>query len=312
MLGFLKPSPLGADLGGGSFKAARIKGNKIVLAAYMDIPKEIREEETRLTSALHEFIGSIGARGLQAVVNFPGQLSFVRTVNFPTMPPAELKEAVKWEVKRQLPYPPEEAVYDYVAYESDEGISVTFASAERKAVLRYLVPFKEAGLNVIAVDISPLCLVRALKPPAPGNTIIIDIGAVSTEINIYKGGVMRMTRTVELGGDYIKSRLDGEDMEKALRESSEDELKDALDEFVREVARSTDYYQANFKEKTFSGASLTGGVAINRAVKNYLARALDIPVSVPDPFEGYPMADETMRAIGPRFSVAVGLARRAA
>ncbi|MDP2168162.1 MAG: pilus assembly protein PilM [Thermodesulfovibrionales bacterium] len=314
-MGFFRPVQLGVDLGGSSIKVAEVKGKKVVLAAYADIPKEIRENEAFLIGALREFLSSIGAQGRQGVVQLPAQLAFVRAVNFPPMPHAELKEAVKWEIKRQLPYPLEEAVHDYVAVETAEGIAVTFASAERRAVQRYLFPFREAGLDVTAVDVSPMCLIRSLKPRSPGNAIILDIGGLSTEINIIKGGVLRITRTVELGGDFIKQHFkDGgagaEEAEKILMEGGEDELKVPLDEFLREVTRSMDYYQANFKEKTFSDVILTGGVAINPGVRSYFLRALDMPVSVPDPFEGLVMADETMRRLGPRFSVAVGLAGR--
>ena len=66
------------------------------------------------------------------MVHIPGHLSFIRTINLPPMPKGELKEAVKWEIKRQLPYPQEEAVYDYIAAPAADGIVVTFASAERK------------------------------------------------------------------------------------------------------------------------------------------------------------------------------------
>ncbi len=102
----------------------------------------------------------------------PGHLSFVRTINLPPMPKGELKEAVKWEVKRQLSYPQEEAVYDYIAAPVADGIVVTFASAERKNVQRYIAPFKEAGLKVVAVDVNPLCLIRALGQEHSINIII--------------------------------------------------------------------------------------------------------------------------------------------
>jgi len=315
-MGLFRPAPYGVDLGGGSLKVVRLKGQRVVVAAFIDIPEEIREVETRTINILRDFLKGIGASGKQAVVQLPGGHAFIRTVNFPPMPRGELNEAVAWEVKRQSPYPPEDTIYDYVAVQTEEGLAVTFASAERKAVLRHIFPFKEAGLDVVALDISPLCLLRSLKPKSPGNTIILDIGAVSTEINIAKGSVLRLSRTVDIGGNFIKQHFLGAgaspaDAEKSLREGGEEELKAPLDEFLKEIARSMDYYTANFKEKTFAEAVLTGGVSINPAVKSYFSRALGIPVDAPSPFEGYEMADETMRGLGPRFSVALGLARRA-
>ena len=132
MFGLFRPAPLGVDLGTGSVKVIGLNGKKISLAAFMDIPSSDWEEEALLINRLQNFFKEINIDGKDAVVHMPGHLSFVRTINLPPMPKGELKEAVKWEIKRQLPYPQEEAVYDYIAAPVADGIVVTFASAERK------------------------------------------------------------------------------------------------------------------------------------------------------------------------------------
>lgn len=246
----------------------------------------------------------------------PGHLSFVRTINLPPMPKGELKEAVKWEIKRQLPYPQEEAVYDYIAAPVADGIVVTFASAERKNVQRYISPFKEAGLKVVAVDVNPLCLIRALPLHGSGNIIVLDIGARSMEIDIMRSESVRLTRTVELGGEQIKNQLiskefsEGE-IDDIMMDGPAERMKEVLNQFLREIFLSIDYYKATFKEKVFSEVILTGGVAINHAVRDYFSQMLDIPVIVPNPFDNLIMKDESLKPLGPRFSVAIGLAKRA-
>lgn len=315
MLGLFKPPPVALDLGGSSLKAVCLKGSNVSLAAYLDIPEDTLNDESRLINTLRDFFKGINIIGRQAIIQMPGNLAFVRTVDFPPMPHAELREAVKWEVKRQLPYPLEEAVYDYVAVTTEEGTTVTFAAAQRRNINKHLSVFRESGVSVIAVDISPLCLMRAFKPQTLGNVIILDIGGVSTEINIIKAGILRMARTVDIGGNFIKQSLveqgsSTEEAEKILKEGNEDALKAPLEELHAEVGRSIDYYKANFKEKTFSEVILTGGVAINIAVKNYFSHTLEGIVHIPEPFEGFNLTDKTISAIGPRFAVAIGIARR--
>jgi type IV pilus assembly protein PilM len=246
----------------------------------------------------------------------PGHLSFVRTINLPPMPKGELKEAVKWEIKRQMPYPQEEAVYDYIAAPVADGIVVTFASAERKNVQRYISPFKGAGLKVVAVDVNPLCLIRALPLHGSGNIIVLDIGARSMEIDIMRSESVRLTRTVEMGGEQIKNQLISEgfpegEIDDIMMNGPAERMKEVLNQFLREIFLSIDYYKATFKEKVFSEVILTGGVAINHAVRDYFSQMLDIPVSVPNPFDNLVMQDESLRPLGPRFSVAIGLAKRA-
>ena len=285
MFGLFRPAPLGVDLGTGSVKVIGLNGKKISLAAFMDIPSSDWEDESLLTGRLKNFFKEINIAGKDAVVHMPGHLSFVRTINLPPMPKGELKEAVKWEIKRQLPYPTEEAVYDYIAAPAADGIVVTFASAERKNVQRYISPFKE--------------------------------GARSMEIDIIRSESVRLTRTVELGGEQIKNQLISEgfsegDIDDIMMNGPAEKMKEALNQFLREIFLSIDYYKATFKEKVFSEVILTGGVVINHAVRDYFSQMLDIPVGVPNPFDNLVMKDESLRPLGPRFSVAIGLARRAA
>ena len=40
---------------------------------------------------------------------------------------------------------------------------------------------------------------------------------------------------------------------------------------------------------------------------DYFSQMLDIPVVVPNPFDNLVMKDESLRPLGPRFSVAIGL-----
>lgn len=316
MFGLFRPAPLGVDLGTGSVKVIGLNGKKISLAAFMDIPSSDWEDESLLINRLKNFFKEIDIDGKDAVVHMPGHLSFVRAINLPPMPKGELKEAVKWEIKRQLPYPQEEAVYDYIAAPVADGIVVTFASAERKNVQRYISPFKEAGLKVVAVDVNPLCLIRALPLHGSDNVIVLDIGARSMEIDIMRSESVRLTRTVDLGGEQIKNQLISEgfsegEIDDIMMNGPVERMKEVLGEFLREIFLSIDYYKATFKEKVFSEVILTGGVAINHAVQDYFSQMLDSPVGVPNPFDNLIMKDESLRPLGPRFSVAIGLAKRA-
>ncbi|MEK7267580.1 MAG: pilus assembly protein PilM, partial [Nitrospirota bacterium] len=303
MFGLFRPAPLGVDLGTGSVKVIGLNGKKISLAAFMDIPSSDWEDESLLIGRLKTFFKEINIAGKDAVVHIPGHLSFIRTINLPPMPKGELKEAVKWEIKRQLPYPQEEAVYDYIAAPAADGIVVTFASAERKNVQRYISPFKEAGLKVVAVDVNPLCLIRALPLHGSGNIIVLDIGARSMEIDIMRSESVRLTRTVDLGGEQIKNQLVSEgfpegEIDDIMMDGPAERMKEVLNQFLREIFLSIDYYKATFKEKVFSEVILTGGVAINHAVRDYFSQMLDIPVVVPNPFDNLIMKDESLRPLG--------------
>ena len=306
---------IGVDLGSSSLKIVELSRKKITLAALLEIPPAERVEESALIRKLKGFFQEIGVTGRESIIYIPGSYSFIRTIFFPSMPDSELKEAIKWEIKRQIPYPEEEAVFDYISQEVPEGIAATIAAAERKNIQRYVSVFKEAGLKVVGVDVSPLALLRVFAPKDNNNTLLIDIGAKHSEIDIIRSGVIRLTRTVDMGGEFVINYLIGEgvsleDAGKMLMKAVSDEIKEPLDQILREIIRSIDYYKANFKEKVFSRVLFTGGLSLNSHISNYFSKSLGIPVSVPNPFEGYALKDESIRVLGPRFSVAVGLAKR--
>jgi type IV pilus assembly protein PilM len=307
-------SPLGVDFGTSSLKIIHVQGKTVKVAAIADL-EEHRHDADALGRKLDAFIMGLGLRGRSAVVNTPGSHTFIRTAMFPRMPVKELKEALMWEVKRQMPYPLEDAVFDYVTTESGNQVAVTFAACEKSYAEGHLAPLRVAGLQVAAVDINPLCIMRTLKTSTAGNVVVVDVGAMSTEIHIIKNGVLRITRTVGTGGDRIRKRLELDGMsedeaKKQLREGSQEILSAPLSEISLEIFRSIDYYKANFKESTIAEMIITGGPSINPAVKGFFADTFGIPVSVNDPFAGLKLSDEGMRPLGPLFSVAVGLARR--
>jgi type IV pilus assembly protein PilM len=291
-----------------------MQGKAVKLAAIVELD-EHRHDPDALGRQLDAHVMGLGLRGRKAVVNTPGSHTFIRTVMFPRMPGKELKEALMWEVKRQMPYPLENAVLDYVTTESGNQVAVTFAASEKRYAEGHIEPLRVAGLDVVAVDINPLCIMRTLKHSTAGNVVVIDIGALSTEIHIIKNGVLRITRTVGTGGDRIKKRLELDGMseaeaEKQLREGSKETLSAPLSELSLELFRSIDYYKVNFKETTINEIIITGGPSMNPAIKGFFADTFGLPVSVNDPFAGLKLADEGMRPLGPLFSIAVGLARR--
>ncbi len=315
MFGFFK-SPLGVDLGASSLKVVQVQGKTVSVAAIVDIEKH-RHDAGALGSQLEGFFKGLGLGGTPAVANVPGSHTFIRTVMLPKMPAKELKAALMWEVKKQLPYPLEDAVFDYVSAESGEHIAVTFAASEKYYAEAHIAPLKGAGLDVMALDINPLCLLRTIRPATAGNVVVLDMGATSTEIHIVKNNILRITRTVGAGGDQLKrglvlEGLSEEEAEKVLREGSREQLSGPLSEILLEVFRSIDFYKANFQEKAIAEIILAGGVSLNPGVRDFFSEAFGLPVSVPDPFKDLLLADEGMRPLGPLFAIAAGLARRQA
>lgn len=90
------------------------------------------------------------------VVLSPGQYD-LHQVAAPAVPPEELRDALRWQLRGNLAYAPEEAAIDFVRLPqggTSHARETLFAVTAHLPVIREAVsPFTDAGLDVVAVDI---------------------------------------------------------------------------------------------------------------------------------------------------------------
>jgi len=331
----------GIDIGAGSIKVVRIaRGGgrpKLLSAGIVEFPLE--QEKEAVSTDLHFLLHEKKIDGKNIVTQMPGKDITIRSFSLPKMPLKELREAVRWEAKRHISYPLDAAIIEYlITGEKREGMidkyEILMVAAERRAVVEHLAPFAEAKIKVSAVDGNALALrnvYHLLEKTVDVNTVIVDIGAGKTEIDIFKGGALRFSRTLETGGLDMTRAISAE-MGLGLKEAEErkramdvlappDDNKGVaaartiLDGLLLEIRRSVEYYKTTFREKKVEGALLTGGVSLMKGIKEYFIQSLEGTVEIDQPFEGLSMRKNILEEFGPiapRFSAAIGLALRKA
>lgn len=197
----------------------------------------------------------------EVVAAIAGQGVVVRHVQFPKMPEEELREALKWEGQKYIPFPMEEASVDFEIIRGDPeaaNMEVMLVAAQRSIVDSHLTAIERAGLRPVAVDVQPFTVLRALRyepagvegPCSASNGVVayVDIGAGTTDIVIADGEIIRFTRIVPLGGySFTRAIADRlgigfEEAEKVKIEEAriyENQLElDALDERGRGIAQA--------------------------------------------------------------------------
>jgi len=338
-MGLFSNEITGIDIGAGSIKVVRVspgKRPKLRSATLVEMPLDPAKATGVSADLLYLRSRKKIGRG-NIITLMPGKDLTIRSFTLPRMPQAELSEAVRWESKRHLSYPLDAAQVEYlIAGEKLEGsvnkYDITMVSAERKKVLEHLAPLDESGIKVAAVDANALALRNVLRlrgTPADTNTLVVDIGAGKTEINIFKAGALRFSRCVESGGldmtravsDALGTGLDeAEEMKRAMNvftAPEEDQaaaaVRTKLNGLLMEVRRSVEYYKTTFREKNVESVVLTGGVALMQGVRDYCARSLEGAVEIDQPFDGLSCEKNLLEEFGPiapRFSAAIGLALR--
>jgi type IV pilus assembly protein PilM len=184
------------------------------------------------------------------------------------------------------------------------------------------------------VDANALALrnvFRLREIPGDVNTLVVDIGAGKTEINIYKGGALRFSRCIESGGmDMTRAVSDAlgiglpeaEERKRSLNVLTPAEQDQAvaavlvrLDALLMEVRRSVEYYKTTYREKGEAGVILMGGVSLMPGIQEYFSRSIEGTVEIDQPFSSLVCTSSLLEEFGPhapRFSAAIGLALRKA
>jgi len=330
----------GVDIGAGSIKVVRVSTGrrpKLLSAALVEF--SLDQAPTAISTDLRDlrFRKKIG-RGSVATL-MPGKDLTIRSLTLPKMPLDELGEAVRWEAKKHISYPLDTAQVEYllVGEKLEAGVSkydVVWVAAERGKVLQHLAPFDESGIKVSAVDANALALrnvFRLREIPGDVNTLVVDIGAGKTEINIFKGGALRFSRCIESGGmDMTRAVSDAlgiglpeaEEKKRGLNVLTPAEQDQAvaavlvrLDALLMEVRRSVEYYKTTHREKGGAGVILMGGVSLMPGIQEYFSRSIEGTVEIDQPFSSLVCKSSMLEEFGPhapRFSAAIGLALRKA
>ena len=243
-----KPT-VGLDIGTQQIKAVELrpgKGGRLTVTAVGVAPTPVGVMQNNIITdpqlmgqAVKQLLRESGISVKRAVGSVAGQSAVVvRIIEVPKMTDAELKETMRWEVERHVPFAPSETVIDYQplasadpAAANNPNMEVLLAVAQQDVIANYVDTLFAAGLDPVAIDIEPLAVaraaldlvdgrpvVRAAPPLAPANAdygtaplddgphetvAIVNIGATNTDICIYQDGQLAFPRSLPLAGDSL-------------------------------------------------------------------------------------------------------------
>lgn len=172
-----------------------------------------------LGEAVKKMLKESGISSKRSVSSVAGQGALVvRVIEVPKMSESELAETMKYEVERHVPFAADEVIMDFQpiirsdAAPDAENMEVLMAVAQQEMVDRHVSMLFAAGLSPAAVDVEPLAAARALLelgPDAYGKktVAIVNIGAASTDIGIFRDGILAFPRTLPLAGDTMTSAI---------------------------------------------------------------------------------------------------------
>lgn len=215
------------------------------------------------------------------------------------------------------------------AAEAKKHIRVLVTAAPRTLVQKYIDIFRRAKLELVSLETEVFALIRALVGKDKSRILIVDMGFTQTNIAIVDKGIPYLSRSMKGGGAGITQALAAsmgtsyEDAERMKRDLSmangESEppkvIKDALQPVVHELRYALELYaqQAFHDNRSVEKIILTGGSAHLPSLDPYFTKELNVNVYVGDPWARIaapPALRPVLEEVGPRFSIALGLAMR--
>jgi type IV pilus assembly protein PilM len=212
---------IGLDIGAYSIKIVGLKmtsrGAFLTALGIKEIPRKKGEENLQglietLRSLLKEF--PLKVQKIRLMVSGRG-VNLIR-LPLPSMPRAELLEAIRWEIKDRLPFPIETARIDFHILDEfvEEGVKkvdLMVVVCPTDLIHRTLSVAEGAGLQPSHLDVAPFALWNAfaLQEQAVKEDVValIDLGSEKTGIHLFKDERLQFSREVSPGGEDITQAI---------------------------------------------------------------------------------------------------------
>lgn len=303
---------IGLDIGSYSIKAIEItnsfKSYEITNFYEKVIPlSETQTREELLPICMEELFKENNLQADRIVTAMPGQFISSRIVPFNFSDPRKIANAVLYEVEDLVPFNLDEMIVEHQILGSQDDKTMVLAVMTRKNFLASFLDYLERiDIDPKLIDIDSLSLynLSAHIDHDPNEVYgLVDIGHEKTSVCLVEGEILKMFRTINLGGRYITEFL-ARDLETTFAEAekikhevnsvtweenkansnlSEQELVlgkkvgVAANGFAKELSR-TIYAFKIWDKKPISKIYLSGGTSRLKGIENYLEDQLGVPV----------------------------------
>jgi len=335
----------GLDIGTHSIKAVQLSGSfsepALVAAGQIKTPPtnsdpNSEEATETLANAVRTLCKEAKTNKNKANVSLPESQIFTRVVEMPVLSDKEMHNAIAWEAEQYVPIPISEVKLDWQVLgkaETTGKAEVLLVAAPVTLIKRYLDILKKAGLATFGLETEITAVARALVQRVEGSptTMLVSIGASTTDLSIVRDGKITLTRSIATGGsalargvaqelgfeldqatEYMKTYgLDPNSLEGKVMQA----IKPIFDVIVNEIRRVIAYYMTKHPSFPVKRMIVTGGTAKLPGLVIYLAEALGLEVQMGNPWEGIHIPGKLTQKLtedATSYAVSVGLALKQA
>ncbi|MEK7094691.1 MAG: type IV pilus assembly protein PilM [Patescibacteria group bacterium] len=314
------------------------------LAEVVDTPLTENAEEAVLH--IQKLVKDAGVVGKKVVASLPVHSVFSSVIAIPEVKTEEERRVlVEKQAAKLIPMPLEQMVIDYQIIDgeaeksgktvsvpstgAEKNIRVLITGATRKMVKTYTEIFDKSGMDLESLETEPFALIRSLVGTDRSSIMILDVGAFRTNMTIAEDCVPFVNRSIKVGGAMVTRKIaeqmgvsvaEAEQIKHDLAEGQTDGVPKAVEDLFMPIVNEISYAMKMHAESEWAKQAkvekviLTGGSAHLPGLDVFLTERLNVRTYVGDPWARIkvheslrPVLDE----IGPRYSVALGLAMHA-
>lgn len=338
---------VGIDIGASSIKAVALslkeKPPRLISLGQVTSPQPgiISDSDLDLeavASAIKNLIAQLKPPERKVVIALPESRIFTRVIyDLPYLTDDELGQAIRYAAEEFVPMPIQQVNLNYqIIFRSPQkgpqSRTVVFIVASPKNIVeKYLRVMNMAEVKPIAIETELIAASRALVGSNPFSpvTLIIQLGATTTDFAIVSDGLILLTRSISTGAialtrsiaqSFNFELIQAEEYKKVyglLEDQLEGKLyqvlKPIIDVILSEARRVIQSHEIQNPQKAVKRVVLTGGGAKLPGLVVYLANSLGLEVQEADPWFSInkdPNLKTKLVADAPLYTIAVGLALR--
>lgn len=319
LMGKLNPGGIvGVDIGAHSIKVCEISGSigKLKLERFATFPlseatliEDEIQKPSEIVEGLQVALNKARIKSKTLCLGLFGPNTMTKRLNVPEGTKEEIEDHIMWEAEQYITFGADDSQIDFFLIGDNEGggKDAIVAAAKIDLIEEFGELFKEAKLQVKVVDLNVIALSNAFEEAVKNDleeysqgTLILDFGAQSTKVIVYKRGGPIFTKEIPVGGGLITEEIQrqmgvsyeeaedlktGTDGQGNLPEEILNIINVQLDQQIAEVRKNVNFYVTQGSAEKVGYCFVTGGSSLLPGLAEKLALATNLEVQRLDLFK---------------------------
>lgn len=296
LMGKVSPgATIGVDIGAHSIKVCELSGGPgkfkierfgvFILSEAALIEDEI-QKPSEIIEGLQEALKESGIKSRQVCLGLFGPNTMTKRLNVPEGSREEIEDHILWEAEQYITFGADDSQIDFHIVGDNEGggKDAIVAAAKNEIIETFTNICKEAKLTAKFIDLNVLALANVMDEVFQDNieeysqgTLLLDLGAQSTKVIVFKRGAPIFTKEVPVGGSLVTEEIQrqmGVSYEEAedLKTTVDDRgnlpqeilniVTNQIEQIVAEVKKNINFYITQGSAEKVEYCFVTGGTSL--------------------------------------------------